>query len=316
MSQAVVLFHTDQSFRGKLEQILSGMTVVYPEQPGALDPQTEIIFGNPDPHDLHSYPVLKWIQLQSAGSEGYTAQSVPAGVVVSNATGAYGHAISEHMVACVFSLYKRLHQYRDEQNRGAWQPRGHVKSIEGSVVLAVGLGDIGGEFARRMKALGAYTIGVRRIRTEKPAFVDEVLLIDQLDAVLPRADIIALSLPGTSGTAGLFDRNRLSIMKKGAIIVNIGRGSAIDTEALCDRLESGFLGGAALDVTDPEPLPTGHRLWHLENAIITPHISGGFSMHETYEAILEICLNNALRYKNGEPLRNIVDFSTGYRKNT
>lgn len=313
---ALVLFDIEQPFRTRLEAALSGIKVVYAkdsEVEAHIVQNTEIIFGNPDPKTLCAYKALKWIQLQSAGTEGYNSATVRAETIVTNATGAYGHAISEHIVACVFSLYKRLHQYRDEQNKGRWIPRGTVKSIKGSVTLVVGLGNIGGEFAQRMKALGSYVIGVRRKRTCKPDFVDELILTDQIDEVLPRADIVALCLPGTSGTKGLFNRGRISLMKKGAVLVNIGRGSAVDTEALCDSLESGALSGAALDVTEPEPLPLGHRLWRIENAIITPHVSGGFSLHETYEAILSIFIENAIRYKAGETLNNIVDFETGYR---
>lgn len=313
---ALVLFEAEQTFLSRLEAALAGITVVHAKD-AAIDPHiiqnTEIIFGNPEPKTLGAYKALKWIQLQSAGTEGYDRAALGAETTVTNATGAYGHAIAEHIVACVFSLYKRLHQYRDEQNKGRWMPRGTVKSIKGSLVLVVGLGNIGGEFAQRMKALGSSVIGVRRIGVDKPDFVDELVLINRLDEVLPRADIVALCLPGTSGTKGLFNRERLALMKRGAVLVNIGRGSAVDTDALCDSLESGALGGAALDVTDPEPLPLGHKLWRIENVIITPHVSGGFSLRETYEAILSICIENAVRYKAGKPLMNTVDLETGYR---
>ncbi len=100
-------------------------------------------------------------------------------------------------------------------------------------------------------------------------------------------------------------------MKKNAVVVNAGRGFSIDTEALCDALESGNLGGAGLDVTDPEPLPAGHRLWKLENAVITPHVSGFFFMKETGKYIMQINLENARRYIQGKPLESLVDFKTG-----
>jgi phosphoglycerate dehydrogenase-like enzyme len=300
MSKALVLFDMEPPFRKKLESILQGFAVKYPGSPEHIDPSdqgdTEIIFSNPDPKTLGAYPKLRWIQLTSAGADGYNADTVAPQTTVTNATGAYGHAISEHMTAYVFSLYKRLHQYRDCQNKESWQPRGMVKSIKGSVVLVVGLGDIGGQFGQRMKALGCTVIGVRRAVKDKPDYVDDLVLTGQLDQVLPKADIVAICVPGTSATKGLFDRERLGRIKQGAILVNIGRGSTVDTEALCDLLESGKLGGAALDVTDPEPLPKGHRLWGIENALMTPHIAGQFNMRETYENIVQICLENARQY--------------------
>jgi phosphoglycerate dehydrogenase-like enzyme len=221
------------------------------------------------------------------------------------------------MVAQTLMLYKKLHLYRDEQNKGRWQNRGMVKSVQGAVVLVVGMGDIGGEYARRMKALGAYVIGLRRTPQPRPDFVDEQLLAGQLDEALPRADIVALILPGVSAgvnaTAGIISRARIANMKRGAIIINAGRGSAIDTEALCDALESGQLDGAALDVTDPEPLPAGHRLWRMENALITPHVAGGRNMKETAGYIMELNLENAGRFMRAEPLKSLVDMRTGYR---
>jgi phosphoglycerate dehydrogenase-like enzyme len=180
-------------------------------------------------------------------------------------------------------------------------------------VLVVGLGDIGSEYARRRKALGAYVIGVRRTARPKSEDVDEVYLTDRLDDLLPRADIVALILPGIRETEGIISRERLGRMKRGALIVNAGRGSAIDTEALCDALESGQIGGAGLDVTAPEPLPEGHRLWKLEGAVITPHVAGGRNMPETAQHIMRLNLENAARFVKGERLRSLVDIKTGYR---
>ena len=121
-----------------------------------------------------------------------------------------------------------------------------------------------------------------------------------------------MSLPGTKLTAKIINRETLKLMKKDAVIINVGRGSAIDTDALCDALEDGRLLGAALDVTDPEPLPRDHRLWKIKNAVITPHVSGGYSLQETYERIVKICADNLEAYMNGRELINIVNKSEGY----
>ena len=173
---------------------------------------------------------------------------------------------------------------------------GTVKSIYGSTALILGLGNIGGEFAKRFKALGGHTIGVRRTDAQKPDFVDELYLMDKLEELLPRADVVALSLPETKETMKLIDAHKLARMKKGAILVNVGRGSAIDTDALRDALNSGHLSGAALDVTDPEPVPPDHPLWDTKNVLITPHISGGYNLPETYEKVFQLCADNLGRY--------------------
>jgi phosphoglycerate dehydrogenase-like enzyme len=154
---------------------------------------------------------------------------------------------------------------------------------------------------------------MRRTSQPKPAYVDEQLLSDALDEALPRADIVALIVPGVKATTGLLNRERIALMKKGAIVINAGRGGAIDTNALADALESGQLDGAGLDVTDPEPLPSDHRLWRIENVVITPHVAGGRNMKETAEHIMELNLENAGRFVKGETLKSLVDMKTGYR---
>lgn len=276
---------------------------------------TDILIGNPPQGMLHGSPRLQWLQCNSAGVEPFLQPGVlHSKTLLTNATGAYGLAISEHMLGMLLEIFKKLHLYRDAQHQHQWQSLGQVRSIEGSTVLVLGMGDIGGEFARRVKALGAHVIGVRRTDTRCPDYADEVHLTADLDQLLPLADVVAVSLPGTRETAGLLDRRRIALMKEGAVVLNVGRGSIIDTEALCDALESGHLGGAGLDVTDPEPLPVGHRLWDIPNAVITPHISGFYHLPETLERIVRISAANLKAYTEGLPLKNLVDFSTGYRK--
>ncbi len=256
---------------------------------------------------------LEWFQSQMAGVDPYLKEGVISEkTVITNVTGAFGLAISEHMVGCVFELYKKLHLYRDNQNVSLWKDMGEVKQIEGQTVLTVGLGNIGGCFAKKMKALGAYTIAVKRRMSEKPDYIDELYLSDMLDSVLPRADIVALCMPDTPQTRGMFSADRISEMKNGSVLINIGRGSAVDTQALADALESGKLYGAALDVFEKEPLPSAHRLWKIPNAVITPHISGFFHLRKTYENIIDICIRNYENYVYGRPFFNVIDRETGY----
>lgn len=275
----------------------------------------DIILGNLPPEYLHGSEKLLWLQTNSAGVEPYIVPGVLAEhTMLTNATGAYGLAISEHMLGMLLEIMKKLELYRDEQQRENWQSRGAVSSVYGSTVLVLGMGDIGGEFGMRCKALGAKVLGVRRKNAEKPEYADEVHLIEDLDELLPRADVVAVTLPGTAATKGLIGRERIAKMKDGAVLLNVGRGYIVDTDALCDALESGKLSGAGLDVTEPEPLPRGHRLWKIPTAVVTPHISGFYHLKETHERIVRIFAENLERFRKGEPLKNQVDFATGYRK--
>lgn len=275
----------------------------------------QVILGNVPAAMLHGSPALEWLQTNSAGVEPYIQPGVLAGdTLLTNATGAYGLAIAEHMLGMLLELFKKLELYRDAQKSGAWQSQGAVKAVYGSTVLVLGMGDIGGEFAARCKALGAKVIGVRRSPRPCPEYADEVHLLEDLDSLLPQADVVAITLPGTDATRGLMSRERLAKMKEGSVLLNVGRGFIVDTEALCDALERGHLSGAGVDVTDPEPLPPTHRLWNIPTAVVTPHISGFYYLRETHERIVGIFLENLRHFQAGEPLRNLVDFATGYRK--
>ena len=308
----------EPQYREALRQLAPDFDFYFTEDGPVPDEAWEnavVILGGPSAAELAKCRKLRWVQLGSAGVDFYCRPGVlPESVMLTNATGSYGHAISEYMVGATLMVMKNLHLYRDNQATGAWLDRGNVKSVTSSKVLVIGMGDIGGEYARRMHALGASVTGITRTPREKPVYADRMGLLGDLDALLPEYDVVAMALPNTAETVGLMDVRRLSLMKKGAILVNVGRGSAVDTEALCDVLESGHLQGAVLDVTAPEPLPSDHRLWHIPGAVITPHISGGYHMRETYENIMAIFTENLGRFVRGEELGHQVDRSTGYMK--
>jgi len=316
----LVVIPLKEEEKGRLQAIMPEAEYTYvtsEELTEELVKAADIIIGNVPPKYIKGTKKLKWLQLNSAGTDGYCeAGVIPEGAYLTNATGAYGLAISEHMLGMLLEIQKKLNLYYLNQRQHVWKDEGDVTSIEGSTTLVVGLGDIGGDFARKMKALGSYTIGVKRTEGEKPEYIDELFTMEALDTLLPRADIIALSLPGTKETYHLFNKDKFNIMKKGAIILNVGRGNAICTEDLCEALEEGTIRGAGLDVTEPEPLPADHRLWDIPGVVITPHISGFYHLPETLKRIVNISIENLEHLKNQEPLRNIVDFQTGYRKSS
>lgn len=263
----------------------------------------EVVFGNPPPALLRKSGALRWLQTGSAGVDAYL-ETLPEGVVLTSASGAYGKSVSEHMLALLLALMKRLPGYRDQQGQERWADLGQVRSLSGARVLVIGTGDLGSSFARLCKALGAGTMGVRRNHTLAAEGIDAMYGPERLDELLPQADVVALMLPRSAETDRLFGRERLLRMKKDAILLNGGRGSVIDCAALAQVLEEGWLWGAGLDVTDPEPLPAGHPLWRQPKALITPHAAGGSHLPSTPRQVARIALDNLERYLLGEPLRN------------
>lgn len=267
----------------------------------------DIIFGNVNPDYIKNPKKLKWLQLNSAGADPYSKPGVlPSSVKLTNAVGAYGLTVSEHAIAMLFSLFRRLPEYHDNQNSCLWKSCGQVRSIYGSTILVLGLGDIGGEFAKKVKALGAYTIGIRHSIKEKPEFLDEQYALEDLDKALPRADVVVICMPATKETYKLFNKERIDRMNKNCVLVNIGRGTIVDIDALYDAVNNGRVYGACLDVTDPEPLPPENPLWECPNVIITPHIAGFFYLPETLNRIVSIVCRNLKSYFAGAELINIV----------
>lgn len=277
--------------------------------------EADIIIGNIDPDLLEYAKNLEWLQLNSAGADAYVKKGIlPEEVVLTNATGAYGPGVAEHMLAVLFSIQKKLHLYRDNQNQCEWQDEGEVMSLRGGCALIVGLGDIGLYFARLLRNFGYRVIGIKRRPGQVPQGVDELYTMEHLDELLPEADVIFSVLPETKATKNIFNAKRFREMKNSAVFLNAGRGSAVNTEDLCQALIAGEIYGAGLDVTDPEPLPSQHKLWNMKNVVITPHISGDFHHPATLYRIVDIAAGNLKRYCAGEPLMNVVDRETGYRK--
>ena len=176
----------------------------------------------------------------------------------------------------------------------------------------VGIGNIGGNFAKRCKAMGATVRGVKRTPSEKPDYVDELYLTKDLDQAIQGADVVALCLPGTHETQQIMTAQRLGKMKKDALLLNIGRGTALDQDALIQMLQKGLLGGAALDVASPEPLPPENPLWDMGNVILTPHVSGNDSLDYTTDTILSQFLENLPLFAAGQPMQHVIDRKIGY----
>lgn len=317
----VVTMEVTQTHRQWLQDAAGGaeihfMTDVTNQAAKAALKQADVVIGNVPPALLADMPNLKWLQLNSAGANQYCAAGVLRDdVILTNATGAYGVAIAEHMVGVVLAMMKKLYLYYDNQKQRQWQDEGHVQSIAGATVVIVGYGDIGRRFGLLMKAFGAAkVIGVRRRHGTVPPEVDEMITLDELDAVLPTADIVTASLPETAATYHTFDADRFAKMKEGSFFVNVGRGTSVDQDALVQAVQSGRPAYAALDVTDPEPLPADSPLWTTSGIYVTPHVSGGYHATMTHDTIVQIAAANLRRFRQGEALANLVDRTTGYKR--
>lgn len=318
MKKVLVALPVEQRHKEKLEAAAPGCSFTYCGERGAtreLVREANIIVGNVPAGLIEASENLELLQLSSAGTDAYIVPGVLAKkTVLTNATGAYGKAVSEHALAMLLMLQKKLHLYRDAQRQNLWTDRGIVTSIADATVAVIGLGDIGLRFARMAKALGAYTIGVKRRGGSCPEGVDELCLTAELDNVLPRADVIASFLPGTGDTAHIYTAERFALMKDSAIFLNCGRGNAVAGEVLYEALSTGQIAAAGIEVTDPEPLPADSPLWQLENLMITPHVSGYYHLPETFERVVDIAAQNLEACLNGGELKNVIDFATGYKK--
>ena len=314
----LVLLPAQARHREKLEAVGAGCTFVYSDPDTVAAEQIQaanIILGLPKADMLQASKNLEWLQLASAGTDPYIVPGVlNPKTVLTNATGAYSKAVSEHAFALTLMLTKKLHLYRDEQSKRHWSDHGAVSSLSDSTVVVVGLGDIGRAYARLVKAMGAYVIGVKRRAGNCPDCVDELVMTRDLDTVLPRADVMMSVLPNTAETRFLYTDESFDSMKDSAVFINCGRGNAVSSEVLYRALSEHKIAAAGVDVTETEPLPADSPLWTLENLVITPHISGGFHLPETFERIVEIAADNLAAFLAGRELRNVVDFSTGYAK--
>lgn len=275
--------------------------------PAMKGSQATIIFGNPPADQVSQCKSLAWLQTSSAGVDAYLKPGIlPEGTILTSASGAYGQSVSEEMFAMMWSLLKDLPAYRDNQNIRLWQPGGSVYSPRDANTLVLGTGDIGSSFAKLVKAVGGHTFGIRRQADQPVEGFDHMAGFDQLDQLLPQMDIVALALPSTPQTHHIIDSGRLALMKSTAILINAGRGDAIDCQALAKALDEKQILGAGLDVTEPEPLPKDHPLWSQSRCLITPHVAGGAHLASNVDKIIQICLDNLRRFEAGKPLRNRI----------
>lgn len=273
--------------------------------------EAEIIIGNIDRSLLSYGQRLKYVQLESAGSDTYVP-FLNKDCVLCNASGTFGANIAEHLIMCVLMLFRHMPSYGVYQKQHQFQPILHNRMIADSCFMIVGCGDLGTQLAKRIKALGGKTIGVKRTLVSKLPYFDEVYTISDFPSLIKKADAIILCLPNNRGSDHLINTKTLAMMKKEAILLNVGRGNAVDEIALYYALKERRIAGAALDVFAEEPLSENSPLWDLDNIIITPHVAGTFANEYTKQLFVSLLSDNLHRYFEGKPLRNVVDREWGY----
>lgn len=244
---------------------------------------------------LAELPRLRFIELMSAGAE-HVIGFVPPGVTLCNARGAHDPAVAEWIVATILAQVRQLPRFLAAQQSATWSPA-QTGSLAGQRVLILGYGSIGAATERLLTPFG---VTVRRIARRPRKGVSGV---DDLPDALPEADIVIVLLPLTPRTTAMVDAQFLRQLHDGALLVNAARGPVVDTGALLAELRSGRL-RAALDVTDPEPLPDGDPLWSAPGLLLTPHVGG--ATLEAGPRAMAIVRDQLARYARGEPLGNVV----------
>jgi D-3-phosphoglycerate dehydrogenase len=247
---------------------------------------------------------VRWVQLPSAGVERWLDR-LPDGPVYTSATGTFALPVAEHALALLLAAARRI----DRSARAtAWDAHQPARSLEGATIAIVGAGGIGRALIELLKPLAPRILAVNRSGRDVPGAAVTVPA-DRMDEILVEAEYVVLAAPATAPTRHLMDADRLARLRAGAWLINVARGTLVDTDALVAALDRD-LGGAALDVTDPEPLPAGHPLWTHDRVLITPHVATTKTgEHRHYP---ERVRENVERFVAGEPLVGVVDRGAGY----
>jgi phosphoglycerate dehydrogenase-like enzyme len=281
-------------------------------------PDTDIFVGySIRPEQFSQGTRLKWIHSTAAGvAQLMFPELRSSGVLVTNIRGVHAAPVAEHVLGAMIALARRFPHAISAQLRGhwaqqeIWEAAVRPRELAGSLLLMVGFGAIGREVARRARAFGMRIWAITRSGRSDSTLADRILRADELHSALPEADFVLLAAPETSETHHIIGEAQLARMKSTAFLINVARGSLVDEAALAEALSRSSIAGAALDVTEHEPLPPESPLWKLENLLLTPHVSAASeSLWERQTALLA---ENLERWFSGRELLNRVDLSRGY----
>ncbi len=303
-----------------LDALPASVNVVVSNQAALLRESVQeadvILNGIPDGHllrDIFTHATrLRWVHSLSDGVEKILfPELVSSPAILTNARGVFKRALAEFVIGAVLYFAKDFRRMIRSQQAGVWQ-QFEMQEVHGKVMGIVGYGETGQACAERARSLGMKILGLRR-RPELSRgdpWLEGILGPNGLHSLLAQSDYVVLAAPDTPQTQRLIGKAEFAVLKASAVLINVGRGSAIDEAAMIDALEQGRLRGAALDVYETAPLPSGHPFYRLENVLLSPHCADhtpGF-----YELDMEFFMQNLQRFLNGEPLRNVVDKQAGY----
>ena len=276
----------------------------------------DAFIGNITPEQVRAGKNLKWVGSMSAGVERVLHLSGgtelrDSDIVLTNNQIVQGPEIADHAMGMLLTLSRDIDRFLEDKRDERWQPRPYSGiELNGRTAVIVGVGGIGTQIAFRAWAHGMTIIGVDPEDIPYMPIIQRVVKPDQLNDVLPLADVVFMAAPHTLQSHKTIGSQQFGLMKSGAYFIAVSRGATYDLDALVDAMESGHLAGAGVDVTDPEPLPQGHPLWTRDNVIITPHIAG--RSDKDRERMVGTIKQNVRRFVEGKPLINVVDKSKGY----
>jgi phosphoglycerate dehydrogenase-like enzyme len=272
--------------------------------------------GSIRPEEVRAGKKLQWVQIMSAGAEGVLFKSGSndlrdSNIVLTNNQIVQGPEIADHALAMLLMLSRGLNKFYKNQQQELWQPRpyGGIE-LRGRTALIIGVGGIGTQIAYRAWAFGMNVIGVDPEDIPFMPIIQKVVKPDQLNEVLPLADVVFISAPDTPMSHKMVGPKQFDLMKKDAYFIAVSRGGLYDMDSLVKGLDSKRLSGAGVDVVDPEPLPKDHPLWKFDNVVITPHIAG--RSDKDHARMVNTIKDNIQRFVDGKPLINVVDKQKGY----
>ena len=273
----------------------------------------DVIYGMPDPGALKNAKRLRWLHLMTAGVNNYADAELYTDPkpILTRSAGVHAPTMAEHAIGLALAVSRNFPLLYAHQKEHDWHYESARSELFGSTVLLLGTGYLASDLIRRLQGFDCRIIGVRRDCTKPaPEGVEIVYPVEDLLKVLPQTDYLFNTLPLTTATRNLLSTEAFQAAKPGMILINMGRGGTVDTPALVRALKEGHLGGAGLDVTEPEPLDRDNPLWDIPNVVISPHCSA--VSKTTNSRRNDMFLRQLDRFLSGEPLEGIVDFKAGY----
>jgi phosphoglycerate dehydrogenase-like enzyme len=303
-----------------LKAVAPGVNLVSVTKPQRLLAEVadaDVFIGICEPTVLAAAHSVKWMQSYFAGVEDCVDLPLFADgdVVLSNGQRLGSSGLADHSIALMMALVRGLDGFQREQAAANWNRMAvpqlfQFGEVSGRTILVVGLGGIGTQVAQRAHGLGMRVLATRGSRREGPDYIEYIGLAHEAIELAAKADVVVNAAPLTDSTRGMFNAAFFKAMKPGAYFVSVGRGKSTVTDDLVAALKAGEIAGAGLDVTDPEPLPADHELWHIPRVIITPHVAG--MSGEAMQRVTALVVENLRRYVAGEPLLSVVDIEKGY----